>query len=482
MIYLKNITLEIGGEILFEKVSFTVQKNDRIGIVGQNGAGKSSLLKLLTKELTPDEGVLDTGRERIGYLPQNTLFEADATIHSFLFLNEATPLEPVLKEVGLHTFAMDHPIKNLSGGQKTRLALAKILLTHPSVLLLDEPTNHLDSEATVWIEEFIQEFRGGVVIVSHDRALLDNTVKKILEIDMTTHSINEYVGGYSEYVLAREKRIAKQLDLHRLQQREIQRLEQWLALKRQEAKIYADPKKGKMIRAKEKYLERELYGKEILKPNELKKIRGASLQGEVSNAKLICRYTHVKKSYGTKQILKDLSFEIRGHEHVLLAGKNGSGKTTALKLLIGATSPDSGEIKIGANVAIGYFAQEHETLNLDKTVLDEFLETPNLISTKDPRRILGGFLFSEQTVFKKISSLSQGERVRLIFAKLTNQMNELLVLDEPTNHLDIQSREVIEDALLSYQGAILAVSHDRYFIDKLGFDQILHLENGAIQK
>lgn len=448
MIIIKNISVHIAGQELFEKVSFVLHKGDKVGIVGPNGAGKSTLLKVIIGEVELDNGAIRVEKERIGYLPQET---------------ESNSQE------------------KLSGGQKTRLALDKIFADKPTMLILDEPTNHLDLKAVEWLEKIIKEFKGGVLIVSHDRRLLDNTISKILEIDPVNTRFNEYMGNYSNYIKERNKKLDLQEIEYKQQQREKERIENWIILKRQEAKIFSDPRKGKMIRAKEKYLQREIYDKEIVRPSRFKKIRGVDLNGEVANAKLVCRYTTINKSYGERKILNNISFEIRGKERVLLSGDNGSGKTTLLRILIGKLKPDSGEVKIGVNISIGYFSQEHETLNQNKTVLEEFLDTPNLISQKDPRQILGAFLFSDHTVFKKVSSLSLGERVRLIFAKLTNQQNELLVLDEPTNHLDIQSREVIEQALNEYQGAIILVSHDRYFVDKIGINRNIHIHNGYIK-
>jgi ATP-binding cassette subfamily F protein 3 len=423
-------------------VSFVLHKGDRIGLVGPNGSGKSSLFKAIMGQVELENGTIKVESEQIGYLPQEIEFKDE----------------------------------KLSGGQKTRLALEKILLKKPSVLLLDEPTNHLDLEATIQLEKFIRDFKGVVFIISHDRQLLDNTVNKILEIDPVNSSFNEYTGNYSQYLIEREKRISLQESAYKSQQQEKKRLENWLTLKRQEASIYSSSQKGKMIRSKEKYLEREIYNKEILRPDGLKKIKKVEIQGDVANAKLALRCSDIHKSFGDKLILRNISFEIRGKERILLTGSNGSGKTTLLKIIIGEIKPDSGEVRIGANISLGYFAQEHELLDHNKTVLEEFMSTGNLISGKDPRQILGSFLFLGQSIFKKVSSLSLGERVRLIFAKLTNQYNDLLILDEPTNHLDIQSKEVIEKALVEYQGAILVVSHDRYFIDKIRLNRFLDIK------
>ena len=481
MIRLKNITVEMKGEPLFEQVSFILHRGDRVGLVGPNGSGKTTLLRVLTGSVEPEQGEFAIEGEQVGYLPQETIFAPEATITSFLSSTPAQIVEPILKEVGLGAVPPSFLVADLSGGQKTRLVLARVLGTKPSVLLLDEPTNHLDIHAIEWLEQLINSFRGAVLIVSHDRRLLDNTVDKILEIDPVNKSWNEYVGGYTEYTLERARRMEKQEGDYNRQQKEKKRLELWLARKREEAKIYADPRKGKMIRAMEKRLEREIYSQEIVTPRSTRKISHVTLDGEVAASKLVLRAKYVRKSFAGKSVLWDVSFEMRGREHVLLAGKNGSGKTTLLQLLLGELKPDEGEVRIGDNMSIGYFAQEHETLDPEKTVIDEYLATARLLSPEDEaRHILGSFLFSGDAVFKKVSTLSLGERVRLMFAKLTHQKNELLILDEPTNHLDVTSREVIEAALADYEGAILAVSHDRYFIDKLGFTRTLTLEQGVL--
>ncbi len=484
MIILKNLSAHIQGEPLFEKLSTVVRTTDRVGIVGPNGSGKSTLMRILAGQLEPDAGSVRIEQERIGYLPQDFVFIPEETIESFIEPVPVAVREKVLKEVGLHTkkniLSMETRVSELSGGQKRRLALARVLGSGPTFLLLDEPTNHLDRDSIEWLEGFIDGFRGGVVLISHDRSMLDHTVTKILEIDSQTHGVNEYAGNYSWYLGERKRRDALQNEAHDRQQREKKRIEAWIAKKKEEAKIYDDPGKGKMIRAREKYLQREILDKEIKRAGPGKKIRGAHLEGEVARAKLICRVEAVSKSFGDKTILKDVSFEMRGKERVLLMGENGSGKTTLLKILRGELAADSGMVRIGDNMAIGYFSQEQEFLNLQKTVLEEFTDTPDLILSRDPRAVLGSFLFSDQDVFKKVSSLSLGERVRLLFAKLTHQKNELLILDEPTNHLDIQSREVIEDALQNFDGAVLAVSHDRYFVEKIGFTTQLLIEKGKI--
>jgi len=483
MITIKNLTKNILGETLFEEVSFVLHKGDKVGLVGPNGCGKSTLLKIILGEVEADGGNVRVEHENVGYLSQELPFKSNETVESFLSTPKNLKAKVVLEKVGLSGIPHDIAVNKLSGGQKTRLSLAKISLDKSSVLLLDEPTNHLDLKGLEWLEKFIRDFRGSVLIVSHDRRLLDNSVNKILEIDSVNHKLTEYIGGYTKYAMEKEKELAKWEDEYQRQQKEKRRLELWLALKRQEAHVHPDPAKGKLIRAKEKYLEREIYNKEIPYPKSQKKINGLELKGETASAKLIIRSENIIKGFPGKQLLRGISFELRGREHVLLAGDNGSGKTTLLKIITGNLQPDSGEFKLGENVHFGYFAQEHETLNPDKTVLDEFLNTDRLFnSSRNPRSVLGAFLFGGQNAFKKVSSLSLGERVRLTFAKLTNQENELLILDEPTNHLDIQSREIIENALLRYKGAILIVSHDRFFLDKIFINRTLVIQNGIIKE
>lgn len=474
MLVVKNLSKYLYGEPLFEQVSFVLHKKDHVGLIGPNGSGKSTLLKILSREIAADSGSVNIENERIGYLPQQIHFNPKDSIMSFL--SGYTKLNVVLGKVGLGNISLTAEVNKLSGGQKTRLALAKVLLTKPTLLLLDEPTNHLDLDGLKWLEAFIQDFKGGVFIVSHDRKLLDNCVTKIFELALIDHAFNTYEGGYSTYLLEKKRRFEQQEGIYERQQKEKHRMEAWLLWMKQQASAHPDPSKGKKIRAMEKRIQREIYDKEIPKPREKKTIKELALSGDSAHGKLIARVKDLSKSYSNKVVFRDISFEIRGKEHILLTGANGSGKTTLLKILVDESSYDTGEVIVGENVKIGYFAQEHETLNPEKTVVEELLgiEHKKALS-QDPRSILGPFLFRGQDVFKKVADLSLGERVRLMFAKLTLQENQLLILDEPTNHLDIESREVIENSLLQYKGAILVVSHDRYFLDKIGVHRTLSL-------
>lgn len=481
MITIKKLTKNMHGEPLFEGVSFVVQRGDKIGLVGSNGCGKSTLLKIILGQVEADGGDVQIEHEQVGYLSQELPFVDGETVGNFLSTIHGSKITEMLQRVGLGGISPELHVVKLSGGQKTKLLLAKILLDKPSMLLLDEPTNHMDYKGLAWLEEFVREFRGGILVVSHDRRFLDNSVNKILEIDSANHKFVEYAGGYTEYRAEKEVRQEKQEDAYERQQKLKKKTEQWLALKRQQATAHPNPAVGRMIAAREKWLRREVLDNEIARPKENKKITGMELAGESASAKLMVRTENLVKSFQERPVVRGVSFEMRGTEHVLLAGENGSGKTTILKILMGAIRADQGEFKIGENVRVGYFAQEHEILKKDRTVLDEFMSTERVSCTElDARSILGSFLFQGRDVYKKVSVLSLGEKVRLVFAKLTNQKNELLILDEPTNHLDVQTREIIEDALLEYRGAILVVSHDRYFLDKIGIDRTLTLQNGVI--
>ncbi len=478
MIKIKNISIHILGEALFEQVSIVITAGDRLGIVGPNGSGKTTLMRSIAGLHEPDAGSIAIDHERIGYLPQDIEYQVTDTVATYLATVPVAQQIKALHDVGLGHIAPSTLVHDLSGGQKRRLSLAKVLGNKPTFLLLDEPTNHLDRATINWLEHFIQSFKGGVILISHDRSLLDATVTKILEISPRERSVHEYVGNYSSYLVERARREQIHNEAYDRQQREKKRLEEWLARKRVEATVHPDPSKGRMIRAKEKYLQREILDKEIQRIGLHKKIHGAHLEGEAARSKLVYRINSVTKSFGPVKVLNNISFEVRGQERVLLSGINGSGKTTLLKIMMNKMAQDSGVVKVGDNISVGYFAQEQDFTDLNRTVLEEFLSTPNLVATHDPRAILGGFLFSNHDVFKKISSLSMGERVRLMFAKLTHQHNECLLLDEPTNHLDIPSREVIESALMKYEGSIIAVSHDRFFIDKVGFKRVIEIKNG----
>lgn len=480
MIIVNNLTKSILDKTLFSNVSFVVHPREKVGLIGPNGAGKSTLLKIILGEESQDRGTVDTQGERLGYLSQSPEFEPGKTVADILSLDSEPEAKRFLQNVGLANINVSLPYGNLSGGQKTRVALARLLQDHPTALLMDEPTNHLDLDALRWFEQWLESFPGSVLLVSHDRRLLENAVDKILEIDSDNHTFVEYGGGYLEYVEQKGQNREHQEEVYRLQQNKKEKMEAWLAEKRQQASVHPNPSLGKLIRAMEKRLQREVYDQEVAKPKDAKKVRGFELDMDSPAGKRMVRFRDVEVIVGQRRLLSGVSFEVFGKDRVLLSGENGSGKTTILRLALGQTLPTSGLAQLGENVVVGYFSQEHEGLDLSKTILEEFTSTKGIKISGDPRNVLAAFLFSGNSVFKRVGDLSMGERVRLAFAKLTHQNNTFLILDEPTNHLDIPSREVVEKALREYEGAFIVVSHDRYFVDAIGITRELKIENRSI--
>lgn len=479
MFNVRNISKSIGSKTLFENISFSIASGERVALVGANGSGKSTFLKILVGLEDTDSGNFDLHGERIVYVPQELITSPEDTIGTFCGNTEHSVLAN-LKTVGMGSFQLSHPVANLSGGQKTRVMIAKALLYHPSILLLDEPTNHLDREGVDWFLDFLRTFRGTVFAVSHDRELLEK-MTRVFEINPNDHSFEQYIGGWHAYKKERAERISQKQEAYEGQQKEKKRLEEHLRWRQIQASAHSNPNLGAQIRMMKRRIEREITSQEITRPNSAKIISNISLSGAVHDAKLLLAFKEVSFALGEKIIFHKASFEVRGKEHVILAGKNGSGKSTLLKLAMGLCDRQDGEIKIGANVHIGYFAQEHESLDPEETVLESFENTDRLrTDIRDSRSILASFLFVNNALQKRVSELSPGERVRLMFAKLVHQENELLLLDEPTNHLDIESKEVIETALAEFEGGILAVSHDPYFIEAIGVTRKLQIEKGTI--
>ncbi len=468
MIVINNLSASIYGKSLFQDLNFIVRAGEKVGIIGQNGSGKSTLLKLIAGQMKPDAGTITLDREIVGYLPQTIDAPNNSTLEDYLELPSHPQGWALLGKLGLGDMDVNQTIGSLSGGQKTRLALIKTLSAQPTLLLMDEPTNNLDSEGIDWLESFVRKFSGSALIVSHDRSFLNATVSRIIEFDPANHTIEQYVGNYDAYLEERGARRAQWEKDYELQQREKRRLEQWLALKRQEASIFVDPAKGRQVRQMEKRIQREIYDKAIVKPSDNKTMKSARFGGSTHTGKLLLRVESLEKSFAGRELFRDISFEVRGHERLCISGQNGSGKSTLLKIVMSEVLPDAGEVKIGDNVCVGYFSQTNETLDPAKNVLEEIQRSNTSLTLERARSVLGGFLFSNDDIYKKIESLSFGERVRLSFAKLMQKEHDLLILDEPTNHLDIPSREAIEHALRDYQGGILVVSHDRYFLQQLG--------------
>ncbi len=537
MFTVTDVVKAYGDAPILDRISFTLTRGERVGLIGPNGAGKSTLLRILAGEEAPDRGnVWRDPTARIGYLAQALQYEADATIRAVVAaalgparevvaaierLGETIAtaqgaayddamaryadaldlaeridaygatarLAEVLAGLGLAHLTEETPVATLSGGQKTRLGLARLLLARPDVLLLDEPTNHLDVAALRWLQTFVREYPGAVLIVSHDRAFLDALVTTVLELDDATHTITAYPGTYGDYVEERERRAAKLLDDYRRQQERIGAVRANIrAVASNAAKTeratqndYLRGRSKKVARTakvRERKLERLLESDEKIerpeRPWHLKLDFGATPRG----GQRVLALEGVGKGFDGRALFADVEAEIRHGERVALLGPNGSGKTTLLRIIGGALDPDAGAARIGAGVRTGYFAQEQEGLDPNQTVL-EAVRAAAPIGETEARNFLHFFLFAADAVFRPIGKLSHGERARLILARLALGGVNFLLLDEPLNHLDIPSREQFEAALENFDGTILAVVHDRYFVQRFA-ERIWALHDGRL--
>lgn len=522
-ITVSNATLILGSHVIFRNLNWEIQHDQKIGLIGPNGAGKSSLLKLIIGEHAPEKGgaVIKAKGVTLGYLPQHPEFEPEKTaielalegnprlaeienelqrIESNLgdpaIYNNAKTLERVLNSqhklleeyealggmnyasrvreflrgLGLPESDFAKPIRALSGGQKKLIGLARLMLARPFVLLLDEPDNHLDMPGKAYLEKLILEYPGAVVIISHDRYLLDACVTHMAEIE--DGKISTFSGNYTEYIIDKEERLARQEELYQIQQREIGRLE--MALKRYKQWVVFNDKFATRIHNMEARIERiEKIDRPILERRKmdlaLNGWRGSNQVLELEN---------VKKAFSHRQVLKNINFLIRHGERVGLIGANGAGKSVLLRLILGREQPTNGEIKIGPSVKVGYYAQEHETLDFNQTLIDAVRLGGNM-SESNAVSFLIRYLFTYQQATQRIGSLSGGERSRLQLALLVLSGANFLLLDEPTNNLDIASAEVLENALNDFNGTVLVISHDRYFLDRT-VNRIFALENEVI--
>lgn len=519
-----NLTKSFGVESILENISFTVNEGDKIGVIGVNGTGKTTLFKIISGIYGYDSGEIYTSKDcEIGYLEQNTNFYSDNTIftevlevfsdlikmeedlrkmeceisdkssetnspdlqklmdnysHKLeLFQNSngygyKSEAKGVLKGLGFNDDELEKPIKILSGGEKTRVLLAKLLLKKPTLLLLDEPTNHLDSDALEWLELFLKQYKGTVILISHDRYFLDQSVNRIFEIH--NKKLKAYNGNYSYYV--EKSAIDKEIErkTYEDQQKEIKKQEESI----ERLKAYGREKHLKRARSKEKALSKI----EVLdKPDGERKRAKIKFIPAVESGNDVLAVRDVEMSFPDKVLFKDLNLDIYRGEKVALIGPNGAGKSTLFKIIMNELEPIQGEVKFGTNVNTAYFHQEQKTLNLDNTVIDEIWDANPHLTQTEVRNMLGAFLFENEDVFKRISSLSGGERARVAILKLILSQSNFLLLDEPTNHLDIDSKEVLEEALVNYTGTIFTISHDRYFLNKVA-DKILVLdENGVTE-
>lgn len=513
-----NISKSFGTDVIIKSCSFNIEDHEKAAIVGINGAGKSTLLKIITGEEPADTGIVTLAKDKtLGYLAQQQDLQSDRSIYDELLsvkqyildmeselrriesamnsasgdeletlMNRYTNLNHefemnngyaykseitgVLKGLGFAEEDFSLHVNTLSGGQKTRVSLGKLLLSKPDIIMLDEPTNHLDMESISWLENYLLNYNGAVLIVAHDRYFLDKIVSKIIEIDNGDCTV--FSGNYTDY--ASKKAILRNMKLKEYlnQQRDIKHQEEVIA----KLKQFNREKSIKRAESREKMLDKM----EIVdKPVELNARMNIQLEPSVVSGNDVLTVTDLTKSFDGNTLFNNINFEIKRGERVALIGNNGTGKTTILKLINGIIQPDSGSIYLGAKVAIGYYDQEHHVLDPDKTLFQEIQDAYPDLNNTQIRNTLAAFLFTDDDVFKYIRDLSGGERGRVSLAKLMLSNANLLILDEPTNHLDIVSKEILENALNSYTGTVLYVSHDRYFINATA-TRIIELTNQNI--
>lgn len=516
----KNISKSYGIENILSNITFNINEKDRVGLVGRNGAGKSTLLNIIAGNLLPDDGFLSIAPgATFGYLRQQGNFESDKTIYEeFLsFFSHIIAMEERLKTVtdqisekaakGENTdklmdeyvqlsedFAAQNgygykseikgiltalgfseedyskKINSLSGGEKTRLSLGAMLLKKPEILLLDEPTNHLDIDTLRWLEQQLRAYPGTVILISHDRYFLDKTVTRIFEVQ--NHQLNIYNCNYTDHMLRKRENEIAAMKAYEANQKEIARQEEMI----RRFKQHGTEKLANRAKSREKRLEKmEVAERPDTSFDKMK----LHFKTAVSSGNDVASGKDLSMSFGSRLLFKNAEFDIKKDEKICLIGPNGTGKTTLLKILLGKITPDTGVVRLGQNVTIGYYDQEQNLLNPENTILEELHSCYRLYTQKELRNILGSFLFRGDDVFKKVSSLSGGEKARLSLLKIMMTGANFLVMDEPTNHLDIPSKEVFEDALLDFPGTLLMVSHDRYFLNKIP-SRILELETNGL--
>lgn len=521
---LKNISKSFGIDEILRDVNISINEGDKIGFIGENGAGKSTLLKIITGELEEDTGeiYIEKGK-KLGYLtqtlslnPSSTIYEEMLSVFSNLIsieeklkvleekmampytsqnshihekaIKDYSDLTELYKNRGGYNYKIligkvlkglnftqedyNKEIQILSGGQKTRLSLCKLLLTSPDILLLDEPTNHLDLEAIEWLEEYLKEFRGTLLVISHDRFFLDSVTEKTFELSKGL--VYTYNGIYTKYITLKKERMEQELKAYTLQQVEIKRQEEII-------ERYRSFNREKSIRAaesREKALSKlERIEAPTAEPSQAK----IKFETRIKSGNDVLFVEELKKSFPSTPLFEGVSFELKRGDKTALIGDNGIGKTTLLKIILGRVQKDMGEIILGKNVIPGYYDQEQSDLNLSKTIIDEVWDMYPDMKTTEIRNALAAFLFKGDEVFKEISLLSGGEKCRINLLKLMLSKSNFLLLDEPTNHLDIASREALEDALLSYDGTLFVISHDRYFLNKV-INKILDLSPVGVKE
>lgn len=510
MIILQTIKISksFGMETILTDINIQIHTNDRIGLVGINGAGKSTLVKIITSNISPDNGEVQYGKNiKVGYLAQNSAVDSENTIwdemklvfsnlinqeniiraleakmsnSSYLnndkkyekLMDEYSKLTDTFKDSGGYSYEAkirsvlhglgfsdtdyySHYIKNLSGGQKTRLAMAKLLLDEPELLILDEPTNYLDIETMTWLEGYLKSYSGAILIVSHDRFFLDSLVNIIYEISNT--EIFKYIGNYSQFIEQKNLLLEQQNEQFIKQQEEVKKLEDFIQ------KNITRASTTQRAQSRRKVLEKMDIAKKPIRNRNV----SLSFNTQTPGGKNVLMIKNLSMGFKNKILFENISFNVYKQEKIALIGANGTGKSTLLKLIYNKLNPISGSIELGTNIKVAYYDQEQDNLNLEKNVIDEIWDDYPNLTEQEVRTILGSFLFINEDVFKKIKNLSGGEKARVTLVKLMLKEANFLLLDEPTNHLDTYSREVLENALINYRGTILFVSHDRYFLNRV---------------
>ena len=515
----QHIAKSFGVNAVLRDVSLTVQQGDRIGLVGVNGCGKSTLMRILAGLDAQDGGEISLVRGlRVGYLAQQNMVTSGETVWNelqkvyeqvFAMEKKLRELEDemahahtdaqrfaqlsadydrltqrfeeadgyswksmvsgVLNGLGFKPAQYDQCVDSLSGGEQTRLCLARLLLQKPDLLLLDEPTNHLDMETLQWLENYLAVYKGSVLVISHDRYFLDHVCTGIVEILMG--SSEQYNGNYTRYIAQRQERFESRMRAYEIQQKEIERQQAIIARYR----MFNREKSIRAAESREKALDRM---EKLEKPVDERAIR-FSFEARRRTGEDVLQLTEISKSFGEKHLFHDLTLRVRAGDRVALIGPNGVGKSTLIKIIVGEEQPDTGFIRYGSNVDIGYYDQHQSTLHADKTVLDEIWDRFPQMEQSNVRGALGMFLFTGDDVFKPIHTLSGGEKGRVALTALMLRKDNLLLLDEPTNHLDMDSREVLEDALTDFGGTIITVSHDRYFINRIA-NRIIEMQPDGV--
>ena len=510
-----NIDKTFVDNHILKDVSFHLNENDKAALIGVNGCGKTTLLKIIMGLEHADNGEVTMSKDlSVGYLPQNAVLDSDRTVYEEVLSTKQDMVEMeasleklqkamevssgkeldlliakhtdmlasfedkggyvyksevrgVLLGLGFNEEQLSQSVNTLSGGQKTRVALGKLLLFSPDLIILDEPTNHLDMSSVSWLENYLLNYKKSVFIVSHDRYFLDRIVNKVIEIE-AGHATT-YDGNYSAYSIKKEMLRNAAMNAYIKQQAQIEHQEAVI----EKLRSFNREKSIKRAESRVKALEKI---ERLDKPIELNDDMQLTLIPRIESGKDVLAVNGLSKSYGSNSLFENLAFELKRGDHVAIIGDNGTGKTTLLKIINGVESPDFGSYKLGTKVTVGYYDQEHHVLNDDNTIFNEISDAYPSLNNTEIRNVLAAFLFTGEDVFKKIGSLSGGEKGRVSFAKLMLSESNLLILDEPTNHLDITSKEILESALNNYEGTLLYVSHDRYFINRTA-DRILELKN-----